>query len=399
MRKINLLLFIPIIGAMLSSCKSEPAKTASEPSAPAATSATSNAKPDYYLFTTMYDAMQLRATPDLKAAVAGKLSMGELLEGSGEKSSNRAEATLGKVMWIEPFYKVNQVSSGASGWIFGGGVQTVYAGSKASAPDVKRLGAFTSYLKTLPVTKLESGKKAWEFVRANLADVKGSLADATMVVLERFLRRMDAEGEFYNILEKQTWTDQDYTDMWENKYDMSKNALARDFDAAGFCYATGEGMVFPIIDKRKFQAFFGANLTPAMQQYLTLDLKSQLSPEMSDAHVILEPQELLTRAIAWEKFNTENPYFILGEETQESERWMRITLINGEPGIQMYDYDSGMRTEDSKKLATDIIQKYPDTKLAKEVKELNELLNAEGGKKTPKVEQWVDAFLKRNESN
>lgn len=54
----------------------------------------------------------------------------------------------------------------------------------------------------------------------------------------------------------------------------------------------------------------------------------------------------------------------------------------------MFDYETQMVGEDFKKVWALIAQKYPGSTLAKDIKTLSDLLAAEGGKHTKKVEDW-----------
>lgn len=383
---------------LLSGCASESTKSAetkpqtnTNPTAPAP----APVKPETYLYTTVYDAMLLRAEADQKAAVIEKLALGTLLEGNNEKSAQKVEATLGGVTWTEPFYSVSQVGGAAkSGWIFGGGIQTIYAGPKAGAPDLVRLTRFAELLKTLKVNNLESGKVAWDYVRANFSDAQGATADAALVMLERFGRRLVAEGNFYSSLEKINWSEADFSAIWEGKYDMSKKPLDQKFDAAGLCYFTGEGMVYPIWDMRKLQSFFGSKCTPAMKTFLDMEVHAQLKPETTDAHLIITPEELADRCAAWQKFNQAHPYFVYADQTKESARWTHLMLVNNR---DVFDADNGSLLPEGKKAWDYILQKYTDQPLGQDIKALRDLVAAEGNKKTPKVEAWMEAFATRME--
>ena len=388
----------------LAACNSEPKKTTGTTEAkptelPAPPSAT---KPEIYLYATVYDAMLLREQPDQKANIVEKLPFGEFLEGTGEQSANKVEANLGGVNWTEPFVKATHATpEQKSGWIFGGGVQAVYAGPRSTSPDLGKLTQFTMLLKSLNIKKLESGAKAWAFVKANFADAKGTTADAAFILLERYLRRVEAEGQLYKLTEAMAdkFTPEQYDAVYNGTFDMSKTPQLKGIEAAGFLLTTSEGMVFPIADWRQFGAFFADKVTPAMKNYIAQSTAESMKPEQSDGGIIIPLEELADRAAFWEKFNADHPYFVQADIAREHENWGQLSLLAGANNTPAFDYgDVPTANEDFKKVWAYTVQKYPDTKLGKAVKAFADLVAAEGGKRTPKVEAALKAAFDRYEA-
>lgn len=388
----------------LAACNSEPKKTAGTSEAkPAELPAPPPAaKPEIYLYATVYDAMLLREQPDQKAKIVEKLPFGEFLEGTGEQSANKVEANLGGVTWTEPFVKATHATPDQkSGWIFGGGVQAVYAGPRSTAPDLGKLTQFTMLLKTLNVKKLESGAKAWAFVKANFADAKGTTADAAFILLERHLRRMEHEGNFYKLTESMAdkFTPEQYDAVFNGTFDMGKTPMLKNIEAAGFRLATSEGMIFPVVDWRQLGAFFAEKVTPVTKNFIAQSTAESMKPEQSDGGIVIPLEEVADRAAFWEKFNADHPYFVLSDVTREHEHWGQLSLLAGANNSPAFDYgDVPTVNEDFKKVWAYTVQKYPDTKLGKAVKAFADLVAAEGGKRTPKVEAALKAAFDRYEA-
>lgn len=377
---------------VLSACKQD-AKQANTNSAPDPASV----KPEVWLYVTTVDKLNMRDQPDKNGKVVAQLAEGEFAEGTGEVSANKEEVTLRGLTYLEPYFKVVAgTTEQKTGWVFGGALQRIYAGSRAESPDRVKLSQLTGFLKTLDTKKLESGKKAWDFVSVNFAGATGSLADAAFILLEHFLRRMEHEGEFYKLIEKMNWSDEDYEAIAANKFDMNKYPLAKSLAENGFELAEGEGMVFPVTDWNKLQAFFGAKAGPAMKKYLDQQTSERNTPAWDDGGIIISLEMLADRAAFWEKFNRENPYFVLNEQTRESERWTRLVLVNGADNTPTFDYETQAISEDFKKVWAYIQQKYPGTTLAAKSKEIADLCAAEGWKRTKQVEDWQTKYAEEN---
>ena len=115
----------------------------------------------------------------------------------------------------------------------------------------------------------------------------------------------------------------------------------------------------------------------------------------SDGGIVVPLEQIADRAAIWEKFNLDNPYFVRYEETKESERWMRLIMVNGSDNTPTFDYESQAIREEYKKVWAYIAQKYPGTQLAATTKEIADLCAAEGWKRTKKVEDWQMKFVEQ----
>ena len=368
-------------------CKSDSKPASIAPPGPEA-APPSSPKPDIYLYRVTVDKLNLREQPTKTGNVITQFAEGSFVEGTGEISPNKEAATLRGIPYDEPYFQVKSSDYKHLGWVYSAALEPVYAGSRATSPDLNRLSQLSKFLTALDPTKLENGKKANDFVKTNLASASGTLADAAFILLENFLSRMEIEGNYYEQTERLQWTDSDYEAIYADKFDMNKFPLTKSLAENGFRLELGEGMVFPIIDLSKQADFFAGRVTPPMKEYILQTLYEQKESAYNDGGIIIGLDTLAERAIFWEKFNKLNPYFVRKAETLESERWLRLVLLNGSDNTPVFDYDNQSVLEDYKKLWALIIQKYPGTKLAKDVQELAALCAAEGWKRSPKVEAW-----------
>lgn len=391
-------IFVPIVlatFAFLSSCKQDSQQTAATTALSPAT-VDAKTKPELYLYVTTVDKLNLRDQPNKNGKVIAQFAESDFVEGNGEVSANKEEAQLRGITYLEPYFKVTSTTPEQhNGWAYGGALLRVYAGSRANSPDLGKLSQFTMFLKTLDAKKLESGKKAWDYVKANFSSANGSLGDAVFVLLEQYLFRMEREGEFYTITEKMTWTEQDYHDIFEDKFDMNRYPATKSLAENGFKLATGEGMVFPVVDWNQLLAFFSNKVTAPMSVFLKEETAENNQVMYSDGGIIIPLEQIADRAAAWEKFNLDNPYFVRHEETKESERWMRLIMVNGSDNTPTFDYESQAIVEDFKKVWAYIAQKYPGTQLAATTKEIADLCAAEGWKRTKKVEDWQMKYVEQ----
>jgi len=380
---------------MLPACKNDPKQAASSPS-PETTLPTPppSPKPEVYLYATSVDKLNLRDQSNKNGKVVTQFAEGDFVEGNGEVSANKEEVTLRGIPYNEPYFKVTSTTPEQhNGWAFSAALVPVYAGPRATSPDLGKLVQFSSFLKTLNVKKLNSGKKAWEYVSQNLGNAQGTLADATFILLERFLFRMETEGNFYELTEKNKWQDSDYEAIGNETFDMNKYPITKSMAENGFRLEQGEGMIYPIVDWEKLGAAFATKVTPPMKNYLEQIIAEQKNQMWSDGGIVIPLEQVADRADRWEKFNKANPYFVRSEETKHSQDALLFMLICGADNTPVFAGETEPVSEDFKKVWAYVEQKYAGTELGKSVKEMADLVAAEGGKRTKKVEALMQKYM------
>ncbi|MFN0035024.1 MAG: hypothetical protein ACKVUS_08160 [Saprospiraceae bacterium] len=393
MKSIKALAFAAFATALLFACKNEPKPAAPKPETMLPTPPLSP-KPEVYLYAVAVDKLNLRDQSNKNGKVVTQFAEGDIVEGTGEVSANKEEVTLRGIPYNEPYFKVTSTTpEQQNGWAYSAALVPVYAGSRATTPDLGRLVQFSTFLKTLDAKKLDNGKKAWDYVSKNLAGAQGTLADATLILLERFLFRMETEGAFYTLTENIKWADADYMAIDEEKFDMKKYPSTMQIAENGFRLEVGEGMIFPIVDWARLGAFFAAKVTPPMKNYLEQSIAEQKDQLWSDGGIVIPLEHVADRAAWWEKFNKANPYFVRSEETQNSQRGLLFMLICGANNTPVFDMDQNVVSEDFKKAWAYVGQKYAGTDLGKAVDEMYVTVLSENGFKSPKVEALMEKYM------
>jgi hypothetical protein len=348
------------------------------------------AAPEELLYMVMVDKLNVREQPSKSGKVITQFAEGAVISGTGEISDNKEEVTLRGMIYNEGYAKVQGYNSaGPAGWAYLGGLQKIYVGPAGTRPNVEQLTALNAFIRGLNPKQLISGKRLWDYLQAHFAQAQGSLADAAYVLSEQFLKRMEIEGGYYKITEKIDWSNEEMEAIWKHTYDYKRPAV-KIFLENGFRLETSEGMVFPIPDPVRLHDFFAPKTTPAMKMYLDQSLIEANEQAWNDGAIVLPLDKLAERGILWENFNKTHPHFILSQQTQESERWIRNVMVMGSDNSPIFDYESGKVNSEVQNVWKTILTKYPDSRMAAAVKEFSELVTAEGGKRTEKVEKYIN---------
>jgi hypothetical protein len=147
------------------------------------------------------------------------------------------------------------------------------------------------------------------------------------------------------------------------------------------------------VDWAKFGAFFATKMTPPMKSYLEQTIEEQKHQMWSDGGIIIPLETVADRAAWWEKFNLANPYFVRSEETQNEQHSLIFMLICGADNTPVFSGETEQVSEDYKKVWAYVQQKYAGTELGRSVKEMADLVAAEGGKRTKKVDALMERYM------
>ncbi len=186
----------------------------------------------------------------------------------------------------------------------------------------------------------------------------------------------------------------EWTEIWENRFDHNKYPQTKRLAENGFRVTTSEGMAFPMTDLRKLGAIFAGKLSAPMQTWLDQTIYEDENPMWEDGGIIIPIEEVADRCVFWGKFNAQNPWFSLAEETQQNERFNTLSVIMGDDNTPAFDYETKTPTPAFRKAWNYVLQKYPDTPLGKKIKEFTDLLAREGDKMTPTVDAWIGKFIR-----
>ena len=134
---------------------------------------------------------------------------------------------------------------------------------------------------------------------------------------------------------------------------------------------------------------FGAVLSPAYRDYLTIGSKEQKSGFAEDRDYRIPSDSLIARIITWENFMTRYPNFIsiLMAEDQYA-RYMGA-LLAGTNETKVFNSETNLLSDSSKLAFESLILKNPESKSSEVVKAYLELLKTTNFNYTDKVDSFL----------
>ena len=109
------------LAILLAACGSDAPQSNTGTTAPTVSAENPKEKPEVYLYATTVDKLNLRAEPNKNGKVITQLAEGDFVESTGEVSSNKEEAQLRGITYLEPYFKVTTTTPEQyNGWAYGG---------------------------------------------------------------------------------------------------------------------------------------------------------------------------------------------------------------------------------------------------------------------------------------
>lgn len=354
-------------------------------------------EPTVEVYAVTRENFRLRDKPSMTVAKKiGLLSYGDFLLYLDEKTTERTTVTLGMRTYDEPFYKVKDLGSdNTEGWMHGSGMLRIFKGGKSTFPNFDVLEDFGKKIGALPFKQLKSSQKALEYAEKSLATADAATADALYIILEDFLRRNEMEGSFYNMTEGVFEpTNKEWEQIFNGTFDMSKIAALKPLADAGYRLNTAEGALFPSLDYAKLARLFSPKVSEPMQTYLAMQVEEDSNRATEDAGIVLPLKDLADRAIAKEIFTKQNPNFPIKVVFSDAQ-WTQFLLLCGADNTPIYDWESKKVRPEVKENWAYILATYPDSDLAKLVKERKLGIAAEGNLVTDKAQEFCGSMAKR----
>jgi hypothetical protein len=156
-----------------------------------------------------------------------------------------------------------------------------------------------------------------------------------------------------------------------------------------------EGMFYVDVEPDYFLGIFGKQVSKGLNDYL-IQRKQELTEGFSeDAGLMITFDQVYERVLKWEKLITENPNFIMVDNSHQFYETYLETLLTGMDNSRVFDFENEKLIPAVKKLYESVIMSGPNTKSTEIIKGYYNLLAESDFKYSTKV----DEYLKKNGLN
>ncbi|HHG86692.1 MAG TPA: SH3 domain-containing protein, partial [Bacteroidetes bacterium] len=246
------------------------------------------------------DNLRMRSGPGMDAEVIEKLPENTRLTDLGEASKEMAEVMLRGVKHKAPWMKV-RTSSGKEGWVFGGAVTPVQAGTSSTAGEAAPFSAYLKKLKQRNCTNLAAAKAA--LIKRLKANPGTQDSDESIAAFHKFYEETVEKANGFEPMGKD---EQAFALLVYNpdKKPLPKHvaAKAKEWKACGIALEYPEGMLYLVESPDYMVQNFAHLASPPMKKYLLqrqIELKEGFS---EDAGLLITPQKLAERLAFWDQF-------------------------------------------------------------------------------------------------
>lgn len=315
-------------------------------------------------FITTVDKLRARKKADSQSKVITKLAEGTILKDLKEESVTKETVTLRGVLHTQPYRKV-ETADGQELWVYGGGLAP-YQMATVELREPKKLIALQNFIKTLPKGKIKSGNALLKQLLVLSAD-----DPATNDAL--FLESMD----YLNALGDQLssaiqldslFTDDQLSDIFYRKFDMSKHRIGRQAEESGLRLDANEGMIYFVPDPIALDGAIGGLFTEGMKEYIQLLDEEYQHHLFSDAAIVADLKLLAEDAIAWSKFVARHSNFVHIDHAMRTADYLKLAVMRGTSNTPAFDYESFEVLDEFRSLWSQILENHDNFPFRQELK-------------------------------
>lgn len=154
----------------------------------------------------------------------------------------------------------------------------------------------------------------------------------------------------------------------------------------GFDINSEEGMTYIMQDRNFIAKHFYPYLSKTMKKYQVKLNIENAEGFVSDASIIISPQNIVERIIWYEKFIYEHPTFILTENCRTTLKTYQTILFTGIDNTPVFSFDSPNKLSDYyHEVYENLLSKYPGSKTANLIKPYYEAILNNNIKKSESI--------------
>jgi hypothetical protein len=157
----------------------------------------------------------------------------------------------------------------------------------------------------------------------------------------------------------------------------------------GMSLTTAEGEYYLEPETNWMLKNFGDNLSTAYHDFLVISAAEQKEKFAEDANVLISPDSLMARIIAWENFIGKYPSFISINKAEDYYTQYLEAFLAGTENSKVFDPTTKRLNENSRKAFEAYIQKNPGRKSSAVVREYYDLLKSSDFLYTNKVDSFM----------
>lgn len=327
-----------------------------------------------------YDDVRLRESPSMEAKVLSTHKRRERFKYLDEMSENIESVKLQNLEITAPWGKV-ATESGQEGWIFLG---TVIPVPGKAATEAKA---------ALNAVKGEDCKVMQAGIDAFVNAMKGKPAEEVDLATPELDQFLDSVANHFNnsLMGRPNYDDFSVVDVegMEVKDADKIRAEMAEWKACGLEIIFPEGMAALVPKPGLTTPALSGMVSPVMKTYMDQRTKESEEGWSDDGGLVITPKQLAERAVFWNDFTLQHPLFVHTARMRNIADVYTSDLMLGQDNTPSINYDTQKLDPEFQAAYDWLLKEHPKTAAAKIIREWYDLLKANGLKRTPKVEAFI----------
>ena len=172
--------------------------------------------------------------------------------------------------------------------------------------------------------------------------------------------------------------------IYNNALEFKKQA-----DSSGFSISSSEGMIYLAESTKYLKLDILPLLDSISSEFLKLYCNEIDNNCCDDAAIIISKEELVNRMYIWGEFSEKTKGLKYYSFAINKFNHYRSLVFVGTDNSPSFDIESGKYDKELLRLISNIINLYPDSKTANELKKYKDLLGSHNYKRTSKVDSFI----------
>lgn len=336
-----------------------------------------------------YDDVRVRDAAGMDGKILATLKQGTKIKDLEIQSDFETTVKLRGEEKTAPWMKI-ETAQGTVGWIFGGTVSSAEAPKKGEISNVD----FSAELKKMDKKNCACLDQAIQSFQKTFQGHPKDVIDKEIPTLLDYLQ--DATNTFNDELVGRSY----YDDFYLINYNPDGKPLAKGmredllrYEKCGMKMIFVEGSAMLIVEPGLVLDKLNAMLSTEMRRYLGQMKVEDEKIWADDGGLTIPVQAVADRAIFWEKFATDLPNFVLVENAKDKVKTYTGTLMGGLDNTPAFDFSEKRKLQpEYKKVYEWLMEKHPNTKTGKVIREYYMLLKETGFSSNDKARNYLERF-------
>lgn len=362
----NICTFILFTLVALNSCNTEDT-SANNPSTDLTTVSKKTTETAGYRYAITTTDINSKLNPTSSAKTQIRIKKNTIVKLLNETSEFEDTLSINKRRMVEPYEKVNILTTKMDTWIFSGALKSIYTGEKDIA-DADNIQAFFTLVSSQDPSDYSSGKKVISKLQ-ELTSKDIATNDAMFFIAYDYVNQLARSSKTHsNLIAQHPWTLDDYNEIINGTIDISHHPIGKVLHENGLALDGALGEILVKSDISILADAVNNQVSQSVKDYIDMIKLSTKSKIFDNNNIIAPLSSVANQANLWSKFAKDHSNFAHISNVKMKSSRLTEALLSGTKSTPAFDYKTRVAKPEYREIWNYVLKYYDETPLAVEVK-------------------------------